>query len=107
MNTTDPRHTADPWQVLGIGQGADDEQIRRAYLEKVKEYPPDRCSDQFQQVRQAYDQLKDPYRRARHLILGSSPDQPLESLLGEAAPARRFVGPGPWLAALKDAGKAR
>jgi len=31
----------DPYAVLGLGPGADDEQIRAAYLTKLKQFPPD------------------------------------------------------------------
>ena len=33
----------DPLQVLGISPEAGEEEIRAAYLRKVKEYPPDRA----------------------------------------------------------------
>ena len=91
-----------PWSILGVSPEADDEQIRAAYIRKVKEHPPDRSATEFEKIRDAYDQLKDPYRRARHLILGANPDRPLESLLDDVPSSRRFVGPEPWLAAMKS-----
>ena len=36
--------TEDPRQVLEIDAEAGEEEIRAAYLRKVKEYPPDRCA---------------------------------------------------------------
>lgn len=92
----------DPWSILGVSPEADDTQVRAAYMRKVKEYPPDRCGPQFERVRDAYEQLKDPYRRARHLVLGAAPDSPLESLLDEVAGLRNYVGPEPWLAAMQS-----
>jgi curved DNA-binding protein CbpA len=91
-----------PWSILGVSPEADDEQIRAAYIRKVKEHPPDRSATEFEKIRDAYDQLKDPYRRARHLILGANPDKPLESLLDDVPSSRRFVGPKPWLAAMRS-----
>jgi len=71
-------------------------------LQKVKEYPPDRCGPEFERIRDAHEQLRDPYRRARTLILGATPGAPLESLLDEVPCVRRYVGPEPWLAVMKS-----
>ena len=38
---TTANDSMDPFQVLGIAQDATDEQIRAAYLLRVREYPPD------------------------------------------------------------------
>jgi curved DNA-binding protein CbpA len=91
----------DPWSVLGVPSDADDEQVRAAYVRKVKEFPPDRAGPEFEKIRDAYEQLKDPYRRAKYMILGANVDRPLESLLEDMPMVRRYVGPEPWLAALK------
>ncbi|MCD6393546.1 MAG: DnaJ domain-containing protein [Planctomycetes bacterium] len=92
----------DPFSVLDVPPDAGDAEIRAAYMRKVKEHPPDRCGPEFEKIRDAYHQLKDPYRRAKYLILGATVDRPLESLLDEAPAARHFVGPEPWLAAMKS-----
>jgi curved DNA-binding protein CbpA len=39
----------DPYAVLGLGPGAEDEQIRAAYLAKLKQFPPDRSPAEFEQ----------------------------------------------------------
>ena len=92
----------DPHQVLGIGQGASDEEVRSAYLSKVKEYPPDRSPLEFERVRDAYEMLRDPRQRARSLLLAADPRQPLASLLDGRRSERRFIGPAPWLAVLGE-----
>jgi curved DNA-binding protein CbpA len=97
----------DPWSVLGVPPEASDEQVRAAYVRKVKEFPPDRFGPEFERVRDAYEQLKDPYRRAKYMILGANADRPLESLLDDVPGTRRFVGPEPWLAALRPQPKGQ
>jgi curved DNA-binding protein CbpA len=92
----------DPHQVLGIPAEAGDEEIRAAYLRKVKEYPPDRAPQEFERVRDAYETLRDPRRRARQLLLSADPKQPLSSLLEGRVSERRFTGPEPWLAVLRE-----
>jgi curved DNA-binding protein CbpA len=92
----------DPWNTLGVRPEADDDEIRAAYMNKVKEYPPDRCGPQFEKIRDAYEQLKNSYRRAKYLILGAKADRPLESLSNDVPPVRHYVGPEPWLAVMRS-----
>jgi curved DNA-binding protein CbpA len=92
----------DPYAVLGVGPGAEDEQIRAAYLAKLKQFPPDRSPVEFEQVRDAYELLRDQRRRAQHTLFSVNPEAPLASLLDGMDNHRQFVGPGPWLAVLKE-----
>jgi curved DNA-binding protein CbpA len=62
---------SDPIEVLGISRDATDEEIRAAYLQKVREHPPDRSPEQFEQIRDAYEVLRDAERRSRREILGA------------------------------------
>jgi curved DNA-binding protein CbpA len=92
----------DPYRVLGLGPEAGDEQIRAAYIVKLKQFPPDRAPVEFEQVRDAYELLRDRRRRTQHTLFSVNPYAPLESLLDGTENQRRFAGPGPWLAVLKD-----
>ncbi|MBE5036943.1 DnaJ domain-containing protein [Subdoligranulum sp. DSM 109015] len=53
----------DPYSVLGISQGADDETIKKAYRQKCKQYHPDlhpddpTCEDKFKEVQAAYSEI--------------------------------------------------
>jgi curved DNA-binding protein CbpA len=91
----------DPRAVLGIPLNATDDDIRAAYLIKVKEHSPERSPEEFEKIRDAYDTLRDPRRRACHLLLCADPAAPFSSLLTEA-PERRYSGPDPWLEVLKQ-----
>lgn len=91
----------DPREILGVVWNATEGQIRAAYLSKVKECPPDRVPEQFEKIRDAYETLRDPRRRARDLLLSADPEAPLASLVADRAPERRFVGPDAWLEVLK------
>ena len=101
MGEPDGRSDA-PWEVLGLPPGADGDAIRAAYLEQVKRHPPDRAPDEFERIRDAYEQLRDPRRRAEALLLGADPNEPLVSLLAGFEAPRRFVGPEPWRAVLME-----
>ena len=92
----------DARELLGVAPNADDAEIRAAYLRKVKENPPDRAPEQFERIRDAYDLLRDPRRRALQMLLAVDPKAPLVSLLPAHPAERRFTGPGPWLAVLRE-----
>ena len=91
-----------PFEILGVAEEADDELIRAAYLRRVKESPPDRSPEEFERIRDAYEALKDPRRRSQVMLLSADPDAPLASLLEGQNAQRRFVGPKPWLEALRE-----
>ena len=91
----------DPREVLGVSPTATEEDIRAAYLLKVKEFPPDRSPEQFERIRDAYQMLRDARQRARHLLFSVDPGAPLASLVADHPRLRQFVGPQPWLEVLK------
>jgi curved DNA-binding protein CbpA len=90
----------DPREVLGVGQDAGEEEIRSAYVRKVKEHPPDRSPEEFERIRDAYDGLRDPRRRMRDRLLSVNAFAPFASVI-ELKTQRRFTGPQPWLEVLK------
>jgi DnaJ-class molecular chaperone len=91
----------DPHHILGVSDDAAEKEIRAAYLKKVKEYPPERAPEEFERIRDAYKILIDPHRRTLMMLQGADPEEPLVKLLDDQPKDRRFVGPEPWLAAMK------
>jgi len=91
----------DPSDVLGVGQDAGEEEIRAAYVRKVKKHPPDRSPEEFERIRDAYDSLRDPRRRMRDRLLAVDPLAPFVSVIELKTRRRRFAGPRPWLEVLK------
>ena len=87
---------------MGVSIDADDKQIRAAYLQKVKDFPPDRLPEEFERIRDAYDQLRDPGRRIKRMIIAVDPEANLVTLLNESTDERHWVGPETWLKALDE-----
>jgi len=92
----------DPHVILGVPNDADAAVIRAAYLSKIKAYPPERCPDDFERIRDAYIILSDPRRRAQLMLQSADPEAPLVTLLDNQKQTRRFVGPDAWLAAMAE-----
>jgi DnaJ-class molecular chaperone len=57
-----------PYQILGVTESASDEEIRTAYLTQLRKNPSDSNQQQFQQIQQAYDQIKDSDTRLRYRL---------------------------------------
>ena len=50
----------DPYEVLGLGPEASEDEIRQRYLDLVREFPPEREPKRFADIREAYAQIRDP-----------------------------------------------
>ena len=88
-------------EVLGVPANASEEEIRAAYVSKVKEFPPDRSPREFEGIRDAYETLRDPRKRAMAMLLSASFAAPLVSLIEGHQSRRVFAGPRPWREVLK------
>ncbi len=57
-----------PYQILDVVLDANDAEIKQAYLQKVKEYPPDRDQDVFQSIHKAYSAIKNNKLRLNYSL---------------------------------------
>jgi len=96
-----PLPDEDPHEILGAPRDSGEEEIRRAYLKKIKAYPPDRSPEEFERIRDAYEILSDPRHRARTRFFSIDPEISLVALIDNREAKRAFIGPGPWLAAME------
>ena len=97
----------DAREILGVALNATEEEIRAAYLRKVREHPPETSPEEFERIRDAWETLRDPRRRARNLLFSGDPATPIVSLLEDRPAERRFIGPDLWLAVLKESPKRK
>jgi DnaJ-class molecular chaperone len=57
-----------PYQILNIVADASDVEIKQAYLQKVKDNPPDHDQEQFQVIHNAYTAIKDHKSRMSYAL---------------------------------------
>jgi curved DNA-binding protein CbpA len=83
----------DPYQVLGLPPEADDEAIRRRYLELVRQFSPEHHPEKFAAVRAAYEQLRDQSTRLRHRLFEAGKRETVDAIIEEVScrRARRRV----------------
>lgn len=83
---------AEPHAVLGISPDADEAALRRRYLELVRRNPPEKCPREFAEIREAYEQLRDPVGRLERQLFqvrcGESLDDVIADLRSRVQAAR-------------------
>ena len=85
-----------PYLVLRLPPDASEEEIRRRYLQLVRENPPERAPERFQRITAAYEALKDEGKRMETAVLGASRyddfELALDDLVRARPPGRRCPG---------------
>jgi curved DNA-binding protein CbpA len=76
---------SDPYQLLGVAVEADDETIRRRYLELARQFTPEQQPERFAAVRAAYEKIKNLDSRVRYRLFEAGHEDTLESIIEEAA----------------------
>ncbi len=88
-----------PYLILGLKEGAGDEEVRSAYQTLVRKYTPENAPKMFQRVNKAYKQLETELARTEYKLWLAPLDdkQPLADLVPEMPVVRKCVGVNAWL----------
>jgi DnaJ-class molecular chaperone len=72
-----------PYHTLGVPPDADDQAIRRAYVEAVKQATPETDPERFKVLTAAYDRIKDEASRINYELFDTeaSAESPVEAFL--------------------------
>jgi curved DNA-binding protein CbpA len=76
-----------PYLILGVQPRAGDLEIRRAYLDAIRKFPPEHEPEHFQTISHAYEQIRDEKSRLNYLLFdrASSGTTPFEVLTNYCA----------------------
>ena len=92
-----PEQKRDYYEVLSVSKGATDEEIKKAYRKKAKQYHPDlnpgdkTAEAKFKEANEAYEVLSDKDKRARYDQFGHAGVDPN---FGAGGPGGGFGGFG-------------
>lgn len=80
-----------PYQILNIiTDDASDDEIKQAYLRKVKDNPPDRDQEQFQLIHNAFSAIKDPKSRMNYALF-NMPSASFEEVINQALSTKQTL----------------
>lgn len=84
-----------PYDILGVAPDTDNIAVRKAYLEAVKRFPPEHCSEQFSAVNEAYQTIKDEDSRLRYILFNtqSTVASPMDAVRQHFSRRRRRIPP--------------
>jgi curved DNA-binding protein CbpA len=74
---------SDPYEVLDLPPHADEAEIRRRYLDLVRQFPPDRAPDRFAAIHAAYDEVRDPARRLEAQLFHTATSDSIDALAAD------------------------
>ncbi|MCG6895510.1 MAG: molecular chaperone DnaJ [Thiocapsa sp.] len=75
----------DPYLILGVSSGAEDDAIESAYLAAIRRSPPERDPVRFEALRGAYEKIRTHRDRLAHALFDQTPPSAAD-VLGRAAP---------------------
>ena len=75
-------------QILELKPDATAEEVRKAYLSLVRQYPPDRDPDKFRDIHAAYQMLNDPMVQATALLTRNRDKPDLLAVIAAAGKVR-------------------
>ena len=61
-----------PFEILDIPEDSNDKAVKKAYLQMVKRYPPERFPADFQRIRTSYEQIRTQKDRLRFSLFDTT-----------------------------------
>lgn len=71
------------YKILGTRSNISQDRIKEKYIEKLREFPPETYPEEFQDIRRAYETLKDPKKRKQYDMMRKYGDK-IENIMEEA-----------------------
>lgn len=68
------------YDVLGVTPASGEADVRKRYLELVREFPPDKAPEKFAAIRAAYDEVRDPLPRLQKWLFSLESSETFEGI---------------------------
>ncbi|MEA1923789.1 MAG: DnaJ domain-containing protein [Pseudomonadota bacterium] len=71
-----------PYEILELATDCNDQQARRSYLDKIKEFPPEHFPEHFREINEAYELVKSQEGRFNYQLMDKDPGaaSPIDTL---------------------------
>jgi len=63
------------YEVLQIEESAGEKEIKKAYIKLLRTYPPEKCPEEFKEIREAYEILNNAKTRAEYDVFSKYKDE--------------------------------
>lgn len=69
------------YHTLGLTPDCSEAELRKRYLELVRQYPPESYPEKFSQIREAYEQLKNPIESIPEMLFSMHCDDSIDQII--------------------------
>ena len=69
------------YHTLGLSPDCSEEELRKRYLELVRQYPPESHPEKFSRIYEAYEKLKDPFESIADAVLSMESDDSIAQII--------------------------
>ncbi len=73
----------DPYSILDVSPDVDEAALRRRYLELVRRNPPEKCPQRFAEIREAYEQLRNPLKQLQRQLFQARDRDSLDDVIAD------------------------
>jgi len=71
------------YHTLGISPDCTEEELRKRYLELVRQYPPESHPEKFSRIHEAYEKLKEPLESLYEMLFSLTTDDSIDQLIAD------------------------
>ena len=71
------------YHTLGLSPDCTEEELRKRYLELVRQYPPESYAEKFSRIHEAYEKLKNPLESIPAMLFELDSDDSIERIIAD------------------------
>ncbi|MDR1924376.1 MAG: J domain-containing protein [Planctomycetaceae bacterium] len=69
------------YHTLGVEPGCSDTEIRKRYLELLRQFPPEKFPEKFNRLHDAYEMLKNPIAMMDEMLFSLRTDDSIDQII--------------------------